>query len=235
MIMNYEVYAGFNVDEIADYFNSKRGWPVKTISRDNVDLVPVQNGAALECADGRFDQLTDRETHGYGVRVLGGINFFMALETKGNMVGLLKATELLKPLGATPGTHSADHGGCGFADLWIEEKLKSALHPYELDGVRGGLRIGPWLKSTMEQLGGKHHRVNGNHREVAVRLNPFRGYTERANCGSRFRIDYCFIKDAIANLDIPFQQELFMIAETVELLRPEAARLEIIIPSEVAA
>ncbi len=226
--MNLEVYTGFSPDKIGDYFNGKRGWPVTTLPKTSVELVRVKNGAPLECGDGRFDQLEDRESQGYGVRILGGVNAIMAILTGGDEVGLDRATELLKHFGAAPGTHSADEGGCGYADLWMEGKLKSAIYPYELSGVdRGGLRIGNWLKATMEQLEGRHYRLNGNHQELGVRLNPFRNYTEAARDGLKFRIDDWFM----AGLGVPDNVRFFKIAETIELLKPEAAKLEIIVPS----
>ncbi|MBI4036076.1 hypothetical protein HY383_03925 [Candidatus Daviesbacteria bacterium] len=70
-------------------------------------------------------------------------------------------------------------------------ELKSALYPYELkeEAERGGLGIGNWLAERMKALGGKHYRLNGNHNEQAVRINPFRRYTELAQDGLRFRVD----------------------------------------------
>ena len=222
--MRYEVYTGFNPDKIEEYF-SGRGWSVKTFPRQETSLVKVKKGAALECGDGRFDYLEEREVH--GVRVLGGINAVMALVTGGDEIGLIRATQLIKKFGSTPGTHSADHGGCGYADLWINGQLESVRFPYELDGIdKGGLRMGQWLKALMKNLGGKHFRLNGNHMEEAVRLNPFRGFTEDANDGLRFRVDDWYLAD----LGVPDPVRFSNIAETVEKLKPEAARLEIIVP-----
>ncbi len=220
-----ETYIGFDPNKIADYFTA-RGWPVTTIPLTEVTLVKISKGAALECGDGRFDQLVERGAH--GVRVFGGINTIMAIHTGGDEVGFQRAADLIKKFGVTPGTHSADHEGCGYADLWIAGKLKSAIYPYEFggDAERGGLRIGQWLKNKMEDLGGRHFRLNGNHMEEGVRLNPFRGYTERANDGLRFRVDDWFMAD----LGIPDRARFFKIAEAVEMLKPEAAKLEIIVP-----
>lgn len=220
-----EVYTGFNPEKIAEYF-TKRGWPVEVLPSNNVSLVEVDKGAALECGDGRFDQLEKR--HLYGVRVLGGINAIMATLTGGNEIGMKRAVELIKKAGLAPGTHSAEHGGgCGYADLWMQGRLESALYPYELGGVdRGGLRIGVWLRRTMGQWGGRHFRLNGNHNEIGVRLNPFRGLTEKAEDGTRFRIDDWFMAD----FGISDKVRWFKVAETIEKLKPEAANLEIIVP-----
>lgn len=222
--MKYEVYTGFNPEQMGEYF-SKRGWPVTTVLRTEVDLVPVKEGAALECGDGRFDNLEEREMR--GVRILGGVNAIMALLTGGDKTGLLRATELIRRFGAAPGTHSADHGGCGYADLWINGQLDSALYPYELLNMgEGDGKRGLWLRETMKGLGGKHFRLNGNHLEKGVRVNPFRGLTEAASDGLRFRIDDWFMAD----LGVPDKVRFFKIAEVVEKLKPEAANLEIIVP-----
>lgn len=222
--MKYEVYTGFNPEKAAEYF-LRRGWSVEALPRQNVVLVRVGKGAALECGDGRFDRFEKRQL--YGVRVLGGINAVMATITGGDEVGLERAVELTKKAGFAPGTHSAEHGGCGYADLWIQGELKSALYPYELDGIdRGGLRIGQWLSKTMRKWGGWHFRLNGNHLEEGVRLNPFVGLTEKAEDGARFRVDDWFM----AGLGVPDKVRFFKIAETVERLKPDAAQLEIIVP-----
>lgn len=226
MAVQLETYTGFNPEKMALYFQG-RGWPVSYISVDNIDLVKITKGAALECGDGRFDQLESRKAH--GVRVFGGINAVMALHTGGDEVGLQRATELIKRFGVTPGTHSADYGGCGYADLWMAGELKSAIYPYKLgeEIEKGGLRIGEWLINRMRLCGGKHFRLNGNHIEEAVRLNPFRGYTEIANDGLRFRVDDGFMAD----LGIPDEVRWFKIAEAVEKLKPNATKLEIVVPT----
>lgn len=223
--MRYETYIGFNPDKIADYFSARK-WPVIMFLRQNTTLVEVTKGAALECGDGRFDQLEGRKA--YGVRVFGGINAIMAIHTGGDEIGLQRATELIEKFGVTPGTHSAEYGGCGYADLWIAGELKSAKYPYRLgeEIEKGGLRIGQWLAHRMRLCGGKHFRLNGNHMEEAVRLNPFRGLTEAANNGLEFRVDDWFMAD----LGIPDEVRWFKIAEAVEKLKPDAKKLEIITP-----
>lgn len=222
---NYEAYTGFNPDKTAKFFET-RGWPVNTIQRQELRLVRVTPGAPVECGDGRFDQLEDRKTH--GVRILGGINVVMAMLTGGDEVGLQRAAELLIKNGATPGTHSAEVGGCGYADLWMANRLESARYPYQLHGVlnKEGRRWGECLEDIMGDFGGRHYRLNGNHKEEGVRLNPFKGYTEVAKDGSRFRMDDWFM----VGLGITDWLRWFKIAEVVEKLKPEAAKLEIIIP-----
>lgn len=228
MIANLETYTGFNPEKMALYFQG-RDWPVSVTPVNEVKLVKVTKGAPSECGDGRFDELEGRTPNVHGVRILGGINSIMALLTGGDKVGLQRATELLKRFDVSPGTHSAEEGGCGYADLWIQGKLESAMYQYELHEMinnRGSLRVGQRLTEMMRDLGGEHYRLNGNHKEVGVRLNPIRGYTENARDGSRFRIDDWFMAD----LGLPDSARWFKIAETVEKLKPEAANLEIIVP-----
>lgn len=216
-----KTYIGFNPDKIRSYFEG-RNWSVETLHQDEVKLVPVTPGAALECGDGRFDQLDDRKAN--GVRIFGGVNAIMALLTGGDEVGLQRAVDLIERFDAKPGTHSADHGGCGYADLWIAGELDSAKYRYEMqERLKDG---GTSLRSLMKEHDGKHFRLNGNHKEEGVRLNPFNLLTEDANDGLRFRIDDWFM----AGLGIPDDVRFFKIAETVEKLKPDATGLEIIIP-----
>lgn len=223
--MRKEVYTGFSPEGTAEYF-ARRGWNVEFIPESGVSLVRVTKGAALECGDGRFDQLDERI--GYGIRVFGGINAVMALYTGGNEVGLRRATKLIRRFGARPGTHSAQSGGCGFADLWISGQLESALYPYEFRPPRGGEKLGDWLETLMRIYEGQHFRLNGNHMEKGVRLNPFVRFTEMAVDGSRFRVDDWFM----AELGIPDFVRFSKIAETVEKLKPDARNLEIIVPNK---
>ena len=222
--MKLETYIGFKADKTTNFF-LRRNWPVVQIPVAETKLVKVTKGAALECGDGRFDTLEDREK--YGIRVFGGINAIMALHTGGDENGFKRAVRLVRKFGAEPGTHSAEEGGCGYVDLWMAGELKSARYPYELNQMdKGGLRLGHWLRDLMRQHSGKHFRLNGNHQEEGVRLNPFIGYTEDANDGLRFRVDDWFM----AEIGTPDEVRFFKIAETVEKLKPAAARLEIIIP-----
>lgn len=222
--MRKEVHIGFNPVATAEYF-ANRGWPVVFIPESEVSLVRVTRGAALECGDGRFDQLTERKA--YGIRVFGGINAVMANHTGGNEVGLKRAISLIRRAGygATPGTHSAQDGGCGYADLWIAGELESARYPYEF--ILPNTDQGQWLNALMRGHNGKHFRLNGNHVEGGIRLNPFVGWTELANDGSRFRIDDWFM----ARIGIPDHVRFFKIAETVEKLKEDAKKLEIIVPN----
>lgn len=227
--MSYEVYRGFNLGKMAAFFEDERGWPpVMPVYREQIKLVRVTPGAALECGDGRFDHLENRQ--GHGVRILGGVNAVMAMLTGGDRLGLERATELLLEHGVTPGTHSAEgpEGNCGFVELWKAGRLRSARHPYRLgeEIERGGFRIGEWLKNTMAGLGGEHYRLNGNHLEEGVRINPFLRYTELATDGLRFRIDDWFME----SLGFPDEERWSKIAETIEKVKPDAAKLEIIVP-----
>lgn len=219
--MSKDTYTGFNPDKIG-YFFEARGWPIIILPESETKFTPITPGAALECGDGRFDQLVRRKAR--GARIFGGVNAIMALLTGGDEVGLHRAVNLLNRFNVRPGTHSADHGGCGYAELWMAGELDSAIYPYEMhEQLKGG---GESLKSLMKEHDGKHFRLNGNHREEGVRLNAFRGLTEDASDGLRFRVDDWFMAD----LGLPDHVRAFKIAETVEKLKPDAARLEIIVP-----
>ena len=205
-----ETFTGFNADKMGQYF-ADQGYSVEMTPVSELVVVNVTPGAALECGDGRFDKLIRRKAH--GIRIFGGINALQALLTGGNRVGLERATELIHRFGAKPGTHSADEGGCGYADLWIAGKLESAIYPYDPESMeKGDLRLRARLEERMKDLGGKHFRLNGNHNEEGLRINPVRGMTEDANDGLRFRVDDWFMAD----LGIPDHVRFFKIAETVK-------------------
>ncbi len=226
MSRRLEVFTGFNPISTTKYFE-QHGWDVRPVYDSDIKLVKVQRNSALECGDGRFDDYPDREM--YGPRVFGGINAVQALITGGDVIGLLRATELVAKFGFTPGTHSAEHGGCGYFDLWKEGKLDHANYNYvapQEEEIKGFKRFGSWLELTLKLYHGKHFRLNGDHQEQAVRLNPFKGYTDISGNGSRFKVDDWFLAD----LGVPDHKRFHKIRETVEKLRPEAAKLEIILP-----
>lgn len=226
----YKTHPSYSPQEVHEFFED-RGWPVKLITKSEVDLTIVAKDAALECGDGRFDNCPGKDIN--GPRVLGGINAVAAMVTGGTYEGYFKATQLVKEMGYNPGTHSDegegnDGEGCGFYLLWLKGKLKSAKYPYEIkteDITRSGINLGDWLRVNMRLLGGKHFRLNGQHVEEGVRLNPFIGLTEVAQDCKRFRIDDWFL----AQLGVTPEQRYLKIAETVEQLKPDAKKMEIII------
>lgn len=205
----------YSQNEILDFF-SARGWPVIFVPVSEVNLVPTTPGAALECGDGRFDLYPHREMH--GPRVFGQVNALQAMLTRGDHDGLKLARELLKELGYTPGTHT----NCGYYDRWVAGEFKHVIfHP---DIKLHDVIIGTWLKRVMKLMGGKHFRIDGYHQEEATRLNPFIHTTEDAVDGKRFRVDDWLL----ALIGIPGWRRWLQIAETVEKLRPEATKLEIL-------
>lgn len=207
----------YNPDETAEYFD-KRCWPVVLVPRSSVELVQTEKGAALECADGRFDNCPNRKF--YGPRIFGGVNVVAAMITGGDSAGFIRAARLVEGMGYSPGTHSAEHGGCGYYDLWADGSLTSALYPLDKASFS---RI--HIKNLMELAGGKHFKLNGEHVEEAVRLNPYFGTTEKAEDCKRFRVDDWFL----AYLGVPAERRYAKIMESVEKLKPDAARCEIIV------
>lgn len=226
MSLKLESYSGYNQGVVASHF-FELGWKVKIISVNDVHLIAVHKGAAIECSDGRFDsELLKRKMR--GPRIFGSINAIMSLITGGGEDGLEAASRLVSKFGLTPGTHSADHGGCGYFDLWKNGRLKSANYPYKPDheelAKQRGCKLGHLLAERVRALGGYHFRLNGEHCEEAVRYNHFRNTTDISGNCRRFIVDDW----VLADLGIPVEKRLLLIAECVEQLRPEAKRLEII-------
>jgi hypothetical protein len=221
MIETLKVSNNYNQELFADYF-SDRKWPVSFVNAPDICLIQTDKGASLECGDGRFDDCPDRKK--YGPRVFGGVNAIQAILTGGNLAGLHEAWKLLDRIGYTPGTHSADHGGCGYYDLWNAGKFKHAKHANEITIIDA--KPGEIVKSLMKVVHGKHFRLNGYHREEAVRLNPLIHMTECARGGDRFRVDDWLL----AELNVDQETRMLKMAETVEQLKPDACKLEIIRP-----
>lgn len=218
-MLELKTHPSHNLQELEDFFND-RNWPVTYIPVADTQLVIAQHGEALQCADGRSDFLDE-----YGPRVFGGINSVAAMLTGGDLKGFQRAAIKVSELGFAPGTHSADHGGCGYCDLWVANDLRTAIFPYQLGIIGRQVKTGQLLRDLMKLLGGKHVKLNGQHQEEAVRLNPFIGYTEKVRNGKRFRNDDW----VLAQLGVPPRQRYYKIAECVEKLKPDAAKLEVLI------
>jgi hypothetical protein len=141
IMANLETYIGFNPKKIETFFAERENWPVLYLPVQQLELVPVNQGAALECGDGRFDKLENREMR--GPRVLGGVNVVMAMRTGGGTVGFHRAVQQLALHGATSGTHN----DCGYEHLWEASRLASARYAFEpivenlLDGEKLGVRL----------------------------------------------------------------------------------------------
>jgi hypothetical protein len=226
MAIEYKTHPNFDPEEV-EYFFGKRGWPVSRLRPTDVELMEATKGAALECADGRSDNFPGEEM--YGPRVFGGINAVAAMLYGGDFDALHEAARKVRSMGFAPGTHSAEHGGCGCVDLWMQNNLDSAVFRYALrteEITKNGIKLGDWLRVQMKLMGGKHIRLRGEHIEEAVRLNPFIGLTEKADDARRFRSDDWVLNE----LGVPNRQRYLKVAECVEKLKPDATKIEILIP-----
>lgn len=223
-----ETVPGFDPYRLAKRFE-KRGWRVEFVAASNVDLISVTPNAATECGDGRFD-LYRRESGIYGARLFGGVNAIAAFRTGGDYQGFYKAARLLEACGCAPGTHGAAHygPGCGMFELWKNGQLESVVYPFAIPLERIAKEIQPsqWIKAKMRELGGKHMTLQGLHEEQGLRWNPFIGMTERAEVGDRFRVD----DYVLAAAKVPEFRRAWFKAEIVEKLKPDAKKVEIIVP-----
>ncbi len=215
---NLITHPEFQADKTAEYFN-RRGWSVAFVKPESVELVKARKGAAVQCPDGRFGD-PELGLAFEGPKIWGGINVVAAMVTGGDAAGFTRAARLIEGMGYAPGTHGADHGGCGYFDQWSAGKLTSALYHYD----RSSFPEIP-VKMLIEELyGGKHFILPGRHVEVGVSLNPYYGLTEKGIDCSKFRVDDWFL----AYMGVPNERRYAKIAEVVEILRPEAANLEIV-------
>lgn len=225
MALEYITPKGFNPYRMEDFFGN-RGWQTELIKASNTELVKADAGAALECGDGRSDEYPTKKLH--GPRVFGQMNGVAALVTGGDLIGFVKAAEYVIDKGYAPGTHGDEHGGegCGAFGLWKNGKY-SDVHSFRLPYgflETQGMSPTEWVKMTMKMLGGKHFTLPGSHQEQSLRINSGIGLTERSISGTRFKVDDWFLEE------VPFNRRLLYVAETVEQLKPDAKKIEIIIP-----
>lgn len=223
--VEYQIPTDFDAYRCQDLLY-QRGWKdVELVKASNYVLRKVDKRAAWECADGRFDQLTDRKMRGY--RSFGQVNGLMALKTGGDLIGLAKADILLFRSCQRTGSHGPT---CAMYELWKEGALETVVHkfnmPVRLLG-KLGWGEGRFIKAHMELIPGKHFSLNGDHVEGGMTINPIYAYTEEAFDGSRFRVD----DPALAQFGIPFETRMNFNAELVEKAKPDAAnKAEIIVP-----
>lgn len=225
--LKLETYPQFDPLEIQELYDF-RGWKTELVKVSNVELVSVDQGAAIECADGRSNKFHGKKFH--GVRFFGQINGVAALKTGGNIMGFYSAAQYLIEQKIAPGTHGAINKGegCGMFGLWKDKKyqysdLKDFCLPLE---ILERYNISPtrWIKAQMKMLGGKHFTLPDSHQEQALRLNPFVGTTEKASSGDRFIVDDWFMPE------LSYVKKNNFNAETVERLKPDAKKVEILIP-----
>lgn len=206
-----------------------QGWVTEMVKASNVDLVQTDEGAAVECGDGRFDKILRKK---YGPRVFGGVNAIAALKTGGDWNGFMQAAEELRRFGIAPGTHGAVHHGegCGQFGLWKNGLLESAVHrcslPFELMERLGSVGT-DGIKALMDVLGGKHFRLPGEHEEKVLRWNPFIGTTEKSFEGDKFKND-----DWLLSIlgGISLAKRIAFNEETVRKLKSDCTKVEILVP-----
>lgn len=229
MAIELQTYPGFDAYKIEDYF-AQKGWETELVKVSNVDLVPVDPDAAAECGDGRFDKLDSRKK--FGPRIFGGFSAIAALKTGGDLIGYRLAALELRRIGLRPGTHGAEHEGegCAWFGLWRDGKLKSVMHncslPFHLI-EQLGITATEWIKMLMDHWGGKHFTLPGSHEEKGLRWNSFIGTTERSTTGDRLMNDD-WVMYKIGGISLP--KRLNFNAETVEKIRPDCTKVEIIVP-----
>ncbi len=235
---------GFDPYVVKDTFEAQ-GCPVELVKASNVLLVPTDPGSAVECSDGR--KLARRKKH--GPKQFGAFLSIAAGRTGGNMNGLVEAFMILRDLGYTPGLHGDEEGEdqCGFRLLWMDGRLTTVAHQWSMSqdlllrskirtehllktaaGAELGLQITEpeveW-KEVVEAAGGRCMTVLSKHREEAIRINPFFGMTEDNQQYDRFHIDD-WLADAAG---IPLLTRCAVADETVRKLKPDAARVEMLI------
>ncbi len=201
MAIELDTHSNFGPHQILAFFDN-RGWNGRLIKASSEELVAVDNGAAVECIDGRYGRIV-RKMNGPKVP---GAGLGVALSKRGGDLNALSLTaDDLKAVGFNIGTHSS----CGFAQ---EEKgLRSLNYHLDLEGC--GEDMEELFARVAKELGGKHFILTGEHAEKRLVMNPFLG-TTLVPAEDRFAGDPWLL----VGLGINPRRALLIYAETVEAL-----------------
>lgn len=213
MAVELKTHSSYRHSEVESFFGN-RGWQIENVKVSNVGLVVADEGAALECIDGRFGQREIIKKH--GPKIPGGSNAIAALKTGGDPAGFNAAALEVRRLGFRAGTHKH----CGFFELWENGGLKAIKHRLELPKI---IDRATWISLKARHWGGKHFHLPGEHEEEALTFNPFVGTTSVAR-KDRFSYDHW----VMPSLGIHRRTAMLVVAETVEPLSPHR-RIEILI------
>lgn len=164
---------GGNVGLIEDL--KIRGWSVKEVKAEEVDLVEVNQEGALHCVDGRKGDKNDEVMS--GSKIQGGVLGVLALgmgKGEGDKIteeDVRKGVNKVREAGFVPSVHGDDHNdelGCGFGKLWSQGELTG------LPELRVSL---DQVKEIVLEMGGEYVELKGDHQEKVVRVNMVEGKT----------------------------------------------------------
>ncbi len=201
MATELKTHPQYNSTEVERFFVG-RGWKVEFVRVGNEDLVPAEEGAAVECIDGRFGKRKEIKKH--GPKLPGASLAIAASKTGGNTIGFNAAASEIARLGYRAGTHVH----CGFLHLWQNGELVAVKHKLELPNIPDQAN---WMVLKQKQWGGKHFHISDEHEEEALTFNPFLGLTNKAR-KDRFGYDHWLMQI----LGIHRRSAMHLVAETVE-------------------
>ncbi len=234
MALELKTHPSYKPEEVSQFFLD-RGWEVTEIEVIYSDsakyvapyvyneagiLVPTDQGASLECIDGRFANRSRQVLN--GPKIPGGTNSIAAVKTGGDAVGFNAAAKEAERFGFRAGTHKH----CGFFDLWRAGKLEAARFSMEFPEYaleRNGGDAGHWIKLKNRFWQGFHFSLPGEHEEMALRFNPYIGTTLLPR-RDKFSYDHWLMQ----SLGVHRRRAMRLVAETVEQLAQGSKRLEIV-------
>lgn len=198
------------------------GLAVDLILPNEVPLVAVDPGSALECIDGRTGKLQNRKKYGY--RVPGGSDFLQMTQYGGDFVGFNAGAKATIDAGLRPGTHN----NCGAFGLWESGKLESVPFPLEINDEmlrKYNLTKGDFVRLWTKRYNGKHFDLKslGQHEEKELIINPFIGFTIRPN-PEEFVYDHAISK----LLNIPPQIAVSVLIEVAHELASHIQRVQLL-------
>jgi hypothetical protein len=192
----------------------KRGWEVKTMTKEQAGLIPLDQNGAVGCIDGREIEAEDetiQNAYARGPKVPGGIiGVALILWKDGTALGIARACKSVRNKMFSPGVHDVVENHCGAKKLAEEGK-------YEQIGLPTLTADAQRIVQIIQQQNGIFVHHMGNHEEQGMIFNYDPTMT-RCSDGRYFQADLAWL----VSLGVDPKSAIEFYALTVEQLKPDA-------------
>jgi hypothetical protein len=202
-----------SIQEISEILKN-RGWEIKTMTREEANLVPLDKNCALGCIDGRLveaDEATVKQAYEHGPKIPGGlIGLALVRFHDGTDGGITLACEAMQKTTIAPGAHDVNEDHCGAKKL-------AATGKYESIGLPKLVASAQSIVEIIGQYKGMFVHHIGNHEEKGMIFNLDASLT-RVPDGSYFQGDLAWL----VKMGVEPKLAVEFLASTVEQLKPDA-------------
>ena len=220
MLRSNEHQDVLNTQEITEILEN-RGWEIKTMTREEAHLVPLEEKSAVGCVDGRLIEAendTIKHVYSHGPKIPGAIiGLALVRYNDGTDLGITQACEAMQKTTIAPGAHDVLEDHCGAKKL-------AATGKYESIGLPKLTASAQRIVELIEQYKGVFVHHAGNHEEKGMIFNCNATLT-RIPDGTYFQADLAWLISVGVNL----KQAVEFFASTVEQLKPDAKIAYIVI------